>query len=91
MTTGCWATYDEPVHRTIQEVFAFYTDPRNVPGWKMDEVYSNTGYAAFTNLRYPSLKADVGIGSISTFLVAGPQTVTYAVSVCLCDPRTMAQ
>jgi len=91
MTTGCWATYYEPGGRTTDEVFAFYTDPRNVPGWRLDEAYSNTGFAAFTSLRYPSLEADVEIGALKQFLVAGPTALSYSVSVCLCDPRTMAQ
>src|SRR5258708_3339325 len=45
-TTGCWATYDEPGPATGRDIFSYYTDPRNTSGWRLDEAYANTGYAA---------------------------------------------
>ena len=91
MTTGCWATYNEPATSSVQEVFDFYVEPRNVPGWKLDEAYANTGYLAFTSTTVTQLRADVGIADMKRFFAFGSTTVTYSISVCLCDPRTMAQ
>lgn len=91
MTTGCWATYDEPASSSDQEVFDFYLEPRNVPGWKLDEAYANTGYLAFTSTTAPRLRADVGIADMKRYFAFGSMTVTYSISVCLCDPRSMAQ
>ena len=91
MTTGCWATYDEPSSTSVQDVFSFYEEPGNVPGWKLTEAYANTGYLAFTSKTVPRLRADVGIADMKRYFAFGSSTVTYSISVCLCDPRTMAQ
>jgi hypothetical protein len=91
MTTGCWATYDVPASSTAQDVFNYYARPENVPGWKLAESYSNTGYLAFRSTTVPRLQADVGVTTMKRYLTFGPSEVTYAVSVCLCDPRSMAQ
>ncbi len=90
-TTGCWATYDLPHPATEVEVFSYYTDPSNTSKWKLDEAYANTGYAAFSSTTIPRLRAQVDISTIRTFLIAGPPNLRIDVSVCLCDPRSMAQ
>jgi hypothetical protein len=91
LTTGCWATYDEPASVSAQVVFSFYTDADNVPGWKLDEAYAETGYAAFSSTTVPGLRVDVGVGKMPRYFLSGPSTVSYAISICLCDPRSMAQ
>jgi hypothetical protein len=90
-TTGCWAEYDEPSASTEQKVFTFYTDGTNTAGWRLDDAYANTGYALFTSTSVPALRAQVGITTVRAFLIAGPSTVRLAISVCLCDPGSMAQ
>jgi hypothetical protein len=90
-TTGCWAEYDEPSASTEQNVFSFYTNGSNTAGWKLDEAYAHTGYAAFSNTSVPGLRAQVDITTMPAFLIAGPSTLRLAISVCLCDPRSMAQ
>jgi len=90
-TTGCWATYDQPSSTSEADVFAYYLDPSNTAGWTRQEAYSNTGFAAFTNNNDPQIQANIGISTFRTFLVAGPATVRLAVSICRCDPRSMAQ
>jgi hypothetical protein len=91
MTTGCWTTYDEPASTTANDIFRFYTDPANVAGWKLNEAYPSTGYASFSSVSVPHLRADVGIAPLKRYFVVGPTTLTYAISICLCDPRSMAQ
>lgn len=91
MTTGCWATYDEPASSSVQQVFNFYAEPSNVPGWRLGEAYANTGYLAFTSTTVPRLRADVGIAAMKRYFAFGSTTVSYSISVCLCDPRSMAQ
>jgi hypothetical protein len=91
MTTGCWAMYKEPSSSSVEEVFDFYAEPGNVAGWTLDESYANTGYLAFRSTTNPSLRADVEIDVMRQYFAFGRPTVTYAISVCLCDPRSMAQ
>jgi hypothetical protein len=91
MTTGCWAEYEEPALSSVHEVFSFYAEPRNVPGWMLDEADSNTGYLSFRSTAVPGLRADIGIASLKRYFAYGPESVTYSISVCLCDPREMAQ
>jgi hypothetical protein len=91
MTTGCWATYDVPASSTPQDVFSFYAEPRNVPGWKVAESYPNTGYLAFRSTTVPGLRADVEVTTMKQYFAFGPSVVRYAISVCMCDPRSMAQ
>ena len=91
MTTGCWATYDVPASSTAQDVFNFYAEPQNVPGWNLNESYANTGYLAFRSTTVPGLRADVGVTTMKRYFAFGPSEVTYAISVCMCDPRSMAQ
>ena len=91
ITTGCWAEYDEPSVSTEQNAFNFYTNRTNTVGWKLDEAYNSTGYAAFSNTSVPGLRAQVDITTMRAFLIAGPSRVRLAISVCMCDPRSMAQ
>lgn len=90
ITTGCWAEYDQPSASTEQNVFSFYTDGSNTAGWKLDEAHAHSGFAAFSNTSVPGLRAQVDITTVRAFLIAGPSTVRLAISVCLCDPRSMA-
>jgi hypothetical protein len=90
-TTGCWATYDLPDATTGQDVFSYYTDPSHTSGWKLNEAYANTGFAAFSSNTIPRLRAQVGISMVRTLLIAGPSKLRFDVSVCLCDPQSMAQ
>jgi hypothetical protein len=90
-TTGCWAEYDESSASTEESVFSYYTNGSNTAGWKLDEAYANTGYAAFSSASVPGLHAQVDITTVRAFFVAGPSTVRLDISVCLCDPRSMAQ
>jgi hypothetical protein len=90
-TTGCWASYGLPEPTTDLDVFRYYTDPSNTTGWHLDEAYANTGNAAFSSTTIPRLRALVGITTIKTFLIAGPPNLRFDVSVCLCDPQSMAQ
>jgi hypothetical protein len=91
MTTGCWATYDVPASTTPQDVFGFYAEPHNVPDWKLAESYANTGYLAFKGRTVPGLRADVEVTKMKRYFVFGPSLFTYAISVCMCDPQSMAQ
>jgi len=91
MTTGCWATYRVPPSSTAQDIFSFYAEPRNVPRWNLNESYANTGYLAFRSTTVPGLRADVDVTTMKQYLAFGPSEVTYAISVCMCDPRSMAQ
>ncbi len=91
MTTGCWATYHVPASSTPQDVFSFYAEPHNVPGWKLAESYPNTGYLAFRSTTVPGLRADVEVTTMKQYFAFGPSVVTYAISLCMCDPRSMAQ
>jgi len=91
MTTGCWATYGVPASSSAEDVYDFYAEPKNVPGWNLDESYLNTGYLAFRSTAVPGLRADVGVTTMKQYFAFGPSEVTYAISVCLCDPRSMAQ
>jgi len=91
MTTGCWATYDVPASSTPHDVFSFYAESHNVPGWKVAESYPNTGYLAFRSTTVPGLRADVEVTTMKQYFAFGPSVVTYAISVCMCDPRSMAQ
>jgi hypothetical protein len=90
-TTGCWTTYHEPKSASEQEVFGYYMDPSNTRGWTVLEAYDSTHFAAFRNSNDPQIQAEVDVTTFQTFFVAGPSTVTLAISVCRCDPRTMAQ
>ena len=89
--TGCWATYDQSSSASEEEVFSYYLDPSNMPGWTLHEAYPNTRFAAFSNNKDPQIRADVGISTFRTLFVAGPSTVSLAISVCRCDPESMAQ
>jgi hypothetical protein len=89
--TGCWATYDQPGSTSEEEVFRFYVDPSNTPGWTLQEAYDNTRYAAFRNSKDPEVQAEINVWSFRAFFVAGPSTTRLDISVCRCDPRTMAQ
>lgn len=91
MTTGCWATYDVPASSTPQDIFSFYAEPHNVPSWNLAESYANTGYLAFKSTTVPGLRADVEVTTMKRYFAFGPSVVTYAISVCMCDPRSMAQ
>jgi len=90
-TTGCWATYDVSDPTTGQGVCRYYTDPSNTSGWQLNEAYANTGFAAFSSTTIPGLRAQVGISMVRTLLIAGPPNLRFDVSVCLCDPQSMAQ
>jgi hypothetical protein len=90
-TTGCWATYDQPGSASEDGVFEYYVDPSNTDGWTLQEAYSNTGFAAFRNSRDPQIQANIGISTVRTFLVAGPAAVRLDISICRCDPQSMAQ
>ena len=90
-TTGCWATYDQPHLASEDEVFRYYLDSTNTSGWTRQETYSNTHFAAFSSTRDPQIQANVGITTVRTFFVAGPATVRLDISVCRCDPQSMAQ
>ncbi len=90
-TTGCWATYEQPSSVSEDEAFAYYMDASNTPGWTRREAYSDTHFAAFTNSRDSQIQANVAISTLRTFLVAGPVTVRLAISICRCDPQSMAQ
>jgi hypothetical protein len=90
-TTGCWATFAEPDSSTEWAVYQYYAQPANTPGWKLGETYANTRYAAFSNVTDPKLRAEIGVWTRKAFGFAGPSTVTLDISVCMCDPATMAQ
>ena len=90
-TTGCWETYDEPSTATPAEVFGYYQEPSHTAGWTLNEEYADTGYAAFTNTLDPTIRVDVGVSALPALLIAGPRRVQLAISICRCDPRTMAQ
>jgi hypothetical protein len=91
MTTGCWATYRVPASSSAKDVYSFYAEPQNVPGWNLAESYPNTGYLAFRNTTVPGLRADVDITTMKQYFAFGPSLLTYSISVCMCDPRSMAQ
>jgi hypothetical protein len=90
-TTGCWSTYDErnPVSET--DVFRYYVEPSHTPGWTLQESYENTRYAAFRNNKDPDVQADVSVWTFRTFFLVGPSTTRLDISICRCDPRSMAQ
>lgn len=90
-TTGCWATYDQPSSTSEEEVFRYYIDPSNTPGWTLQEAYDNTRYAAFRNSKDPEVQAEINVWSFRAFFVAWPSTTRLDIGVCRCDPRTMAQ
>lgn len=90
-TTGCWATYDQPSSTSEADVFAYYVDPSNTAGWMIREAYSNTGFAAFTNSGDSQIQANIGISTLRAFLVTGPAILRLDISICRCDPRSMAQ
>lgn len=90
-TTGCAATFAEPDSSTEWGVYEYYVQPANTPGWKLGETYANARYAAFSNVTNPKLRAQIGVWTRKAFGFTGPSTVTLDVSVCMCDPATMAQ
>ena len=90
-TTGCWATFEQPSSVSEDEAFGYYMNASNTPGWTRHEAYSDTHFAAFTNSRDSQIQANVAISTLRTFLVAGPVTVRLAISICRCDPQSMAQ
>jgi len=90
MTTCCWAEYDISAS-AARDVFAYYAEPQNVPGWNVTESYANTGYLAFKSASVPGLRADVQVTTMKQYFAVGSPLVTYAISVCICDPRSMAQ
>jgi hypothetical protein len=90
-TTGCWATYDQPNSTSEDRVFEYYLDPSNTTGWTRQEAYRNTHFAAFSNSSDPQIEANIGISTVRAFLVAGPTTVRLDISICRCDPQSMAQ
>lgn len=90
-TTGCWATFAEPDSSSEWKAYQFYTQQINTPGWRLGETYSDTRYAAFSSITNPKLRAQIGVWTRKAFGFSGPSTVTLDVSVCMCDPGTMAQ
>ena len=91
MTTGCWATFAAPASTSEWNVYQFYTQQINTPGWTLGETYADTRYAAFSSITNPKLRAQIGVWTRKAFGFSGPSTVTLDVSVCTCDPGTMAQ
>ena len=89
--SGCWQTYDQPSSATAAEVFAYYEDPSHTDGWTVQEEYAQTQYAAFINARDSTIHVDVEVSTLRTLLVAGAPYVRLDISICRCDPRTMAQ
>jgi hypothetical protein len=90
-TTGCWATFAEPDTSSEWKVYQFYTQQINTPGWTLGETYADTRYAALRSITNPELRAQIGVWTRKAFGFSGPSTVTLDVSVCMCDPGTMAQ
>ena len=91
MTTGCGARFAEPDSSTEWTVYQFYMQQVNTPGWTLGETYADTRYAAFSSITHPKLRAQIGVWTRKALGFAGPATVTLDVSVCMCDPGTMAQ
>ena len=90
-TAGCWASYDQPESASENDVFNYFLDPTHMPGWDLQEAYASTHYAAFRNDLDSQVQADVEVTTLRAFFVAGPSAIRLDVSVCRCDPRTMAQ
>lgn len=82
--TGCWAKYDTA--RSSAEVFSFYTDVANIPGWAVSNTIPSVGEVDLTSTELPGLKGLMQVGERSS-----RNNAQFNLSVCFCDPHEFAQ
>lgn len=81
---GCWAKFDTA--RSSGEVFDFYTDVANIPGWVVSNTIPSVGEVDLASQEHPGLKGLMLVGGRSS-----RGNAQFTLSVCLCDPHEFAQ
>jgi hypothetical protein len=84
-TVGCWTTYSED--GSTGDVFRYYTDAGNTPGWTLKDAYPESGTAEFINTTNPKLRVLVGVSGKESALFWRPGKTRLDVTICFCDPQ----
>jgi hypothetical protein len=84
-TIGCWTTYSED--GSTGDVFRYYADPINTPGWTLKSAYPETGAAEFINVTNPKLQVLVSVSGPEGALFWRPGKTRLDITICFCDPQ----